>query len=967
MRWLRMCSWCSAAACFELLLLLLWLPRSGAHFAPTEMSELDKPTFFVEVSGVAESNVQLPCNLESEYNDVVKLVLWYKEPSNEPIYGFDMRNGRQFNDALLWSSPKALGRRAYFTTATKPAHLSIKELKLKDEGLYRCRVDFVNSPTTNQKINLTVIEPPGKPQILDGETMRPIVELEKRYNEGSDVKLICKTRGGKPPPKLTWFLENTVIDESYEHKPETGQTLNHLSYPGVSRQNLKARFICQASNTNLADPLTAMLILDVNLKPLDVRILTKEPRVLADKKYEVECRSTGSKPAAVITWWKAHKQIDNLTKTYAPQNNQSLSVLSFVPSIDDDGKYLTCRAENPNIPNSALEDKWHLDVQYKPVVSLRMGVSLNPDDIKEGDDVYFECIVRANPKAYKLSWFKDAKELKNNATLGIVLSDHSLVLQGITRHSAGDYTCLAVNSEGKTVSNPVPLRVMYAPVCKEGKSELVVGALKQETVSLICSVESHPAPLTFHWTFNNSGELMEVPHSRYTHASSTAVATGSPTTSQQQQQQQLESQQLKEYQQFHGSRMNYTPSTEMDYGTVACWASNQVGKQRAPCLFQVIAAGRPYTLHNCTATELSSAMELEELGLANKAAASLNGVAGTGLLVRCLEGYDGGLPIQAYHVEVISDEDDGPVILNKTVAASANGPTIEVAGLSTGRSYRLFLYAVNAKGRSEPAILEPVTLKGVAMYTTGNTDTSAFSPLLLGLAATATLLALAVAGILAALYRKHSSGQSGSPKHAPIVCEPPNAGSTTPVHPQTKQAVDDIDPDIIPNEYERRPLTYTPVYKTPPQRRRGLRDRGGGTSPDELNSTSPEKKPMVQRSNLDLRADAALLAEHSPAPTIRFTQNHSLLGHQQQQQPLVGFPSGGVYGNQPTLADFKQMAFDAYNQRNHQNVYYSLQRASKDISSLQQRPVSSSVSAHGKIHHQPEVVTRSNRIQESCI
>lgn len=84
---------------------------------------------------------------------------------------------------------------------------------------------------------------------------------------------------------------------------------------------------------------------------------------------------------------------------------------------------------------------------------------------------------------------------------------------------------------------------------------------------------------------------------------------------------------------------------------------------------------------------------------------------------------------------------------------------------------------------------------------TGNTDTSMLSPLLLGLAATATLLALAVAGILAALYRKHSNGRAGSPKHAPIVCEPPNAGATTPVHPQTKQAVDDIDPDIIPNEY----------------------------------------------------------------------------------------------------------------------------------------------------------------------
>lgn len=40
-----------------------------------------------------------------------------------------------------------------------------------------------------------------------------------------------------------------------------------------------------------------------------------------------------------------------------------------------------------------------------PVVMLKMGSSLNPEDIKEGDDVYFECNIRSNPKAYKLSWF----------------------------------------------------------------------------------------------------------------------------------------------------------------------------------------------------------------------------------------------------------------------------------------------------------------------------------------------------------------------------------------------------------------------------------------------------------------------------------------------------------------------------------------------------------------------------------
>lgn len=123
------------------------------------------------------------------------------------------------------------------------------------------------------------------------------------------------------------------------------------------------------------------------------------------------------------------------------------------------------------------------------------------------------------------------------------------------------------------------------------------------------------------------------------------------------------------------------------------------------CGFQVIAAGRPYALHNCTATEMS--------GPVNEAK------PGSGLTVRCIEGYDGGLPIHSYHLDVAAEEDDTKILFNMTVAAGTNGPTFEVDRLTTGRSYRLFLYAINAKGRSEPAVLEPVTLKGVAMYTTG--------------------------------------------------------------------------------------------------------------------------------------------------------------------------------------------------------------------------------------------------------
>ena len=45
-----------------------------------------------------------------------------------------------------------------------------------------------------------------------------------------------------------------------------------------------------------------------------MQILTKEPRVSADKNYDVECRTSGSRPEAVITWWKAEKQIKKMAQ-----------------------------------------------------------------------------------------------------------------------------------------------------------------------------------------------------------------------------------------------------------------------------------------------------------------------------------------------------------------------------------------------------------------------------------------------------------------------------------------------------------------------------------------------------------------------------------------------------------------------------------------------------------------------------
>lgn len=99
----------------------------------------------------------LPCDITPiERDDAVFMVLWFKGSGGEPLYSFDVR-GRPFNQAKQWSSPDAFGTRAFFRTSTHPAQLLVDEIAMSDEGVYRCRVDFRNSPTRNVKINFTVI------------------------------------------------------------------------------------------------------------------------------------------------------------------------------------------------------------------------------------------------------------------------------------------------------------------------------------------------------------------------------------------------------------------------------------------------------------------------------------------------------------------------------------------------------------------------------------------------------------------------------------------------------------------------------------------------------------------------------------------------------------------------------------------------------------------------------------------
>ena len=56
-----------------------------------------------------------------------------------------------------WKDKEYLNERAFLRTTTEPATLNINFVEERDEGEYRCRVDFTKNPTRNSRIHLTVI------------------------------------------------------------------------------------------------------------------------------------------------------------------------------------------------------------------------------------------------------------------------------------------------------------------------------------------------------------------------------------------------------------------------------------------------------------------------------------------------------------------------------------------------------------------------------------------------------------------------------------------------------------------------------------------------------------------------------------------------------------------------------------------------------------------------------------------
>ncbi|CAG0901114.1 unnamed protein product, partial [Darwinula stevensoni] len=286
-----------------------------------------------------------------------------------------------------------------------------------------------------------------------------------------------------------------------------------------------------------------------------------------------------------------------------------------------------------------------------PEVGFQLGSKLTSRSNREGEDVYLECSVRANPPSFSVFFTHKGNRIRQNASAGVILTNQTLVLQDIRRWMSGDYRCHAQNLRGEGVSLPVTLDVRFAPRCSEDQ-EFVYGVSLGEGATVSCKVDSNPPANRFRWAFNASSEVLDLGERdpSHLHGASTSV-------------------------------FPYTPKTEFDFGTLLCWAVNDIGQQRFPCVFHLIQTGPPEPLINCVLQNLSM----------------------TSLSVSCQEGFNGGLP--QFFVMEVYDHGTRDAIRNITSFT----PSFTARELRNGAQLSIVIYAANGKGRSVSTILEART------------------------------------------------------------------------------------------------------------------------------------------------------------------------------------------------------------------------------------------------------------------
>ncbi|XP_019639283.1 PREDICTED: hemicentin-2-like [Branchiostoma belcheri] len=337
-------------------------------------------------------------------------------------------------------------------------NLRIQNARLEDEGKYQCSVFSVDGVSRDAK--LTVVVPPPEPPRITGNSNPHLI--------GEGAVLTCRSEGGSPLPRLSWYNGTVQHNQSDTKLSGNGVEVNFL-VPLLTKWHNGANLSCRADQRfpGTVQPQVAWTILDVQYPPA-VTVPRPQITVVEGGSANLTCL-VDSNPVSDITWSRLGDHLPPRLEV----RGQELHIP--VVSRSDSGTY-QCEADSS--VGQGARGLINLNVLYPSSISRTFDSEIS---VLYGQDVLrLECVADGNPKP-RVWW-------RRNDTNS--LYENPLTLSPMDYRAEGLYECVADNDAFLEARRRTKIDVIGRPdVLSESA---VISVSEGEQVILTCNISADP-------------------------------------------------------------------------------------------------------------------------------------------------------------------------------------------------------------------------------------------------------------------------------------------------------------------------------------------------------------------------------------------------------------------------------------------------------------------------------------------
>ncbi|XP_061483943.1 cell adhesion molecule 2 isoform X1 [Rhineura floridana] len=168
--------------------------------------------------------------------------------------------------------------------------------------------------------------------------------------------------------------------------------------------------------------------------------------VMEGDRMELTCKTSGSKPAADIRWFKNDKEVKDVKYLKEEDANRKTytvsSTMNFKADRSDDGAVVSCRVDHESLNSTPQIAMQVLEIHYVPSVKI-IPSTIWPE---EGQSITLICESKGKPLPDPVLWTKDGGDLPDPERM--VVTGRELNINVLNKTDNGTYRCEAANSIG---------------------------------------------------------------------------------------------------------------------------------------------------------------------------------------------------------------------------------------------------------------------------------------------------------------------------------------------------------------------------------------------------------------------------------------------------------------------------------------------------------------------------------------